>query len=312
MSVLVTGGAGFIGSALVDLLVAGGHEVVVVDDLSTGSEANLAGAMATGLVRLEVCDIRRPEVSDLIAEASPEVVMHLAAQADVQASIDNPVNDAEVNVIGTIRVLDGARRAGTRKVVLATSGGTLYGDPDPSRLPYTEAEPHAPMSPYGLSKKAAGDYLAAYGPLHGIAHTTLALANVYGPRQDPHGEAGVVAIFARSLLEGEPCTVYGDGNQTRDFVHVADVARAFVAAMDAADGLLLNIGTGIETTVNDLYSAMASAADGAAEPQRAQERPGEVRRSALDASAAAAALGWEPSLGLADGVADTLAWFGRG
>ncbi len=312
MSVLVTGGAGFIGSTLVDQLVAGGHEVVVVDDLSTGSEANLADAMESGLVSLEVCDISQPAVSDLIADVSPGVIMHLAAQADVQASIDDPVRDAEVNVVGTIRVLEGARRAGTRKVVLATSGGTLYGDPDPSHLPYTEVEPHAPMSPYGLSKKAAGDYLAAYGPLHGMAHTTLALANVYGPRQDPHGEAGVVAIFARCLLAGEACTVYGDGRQTRDFVHVADAARAFVAAMERGDDWLLNIGTGIETSVNHLYSVMATAADGPVEPQRAQERPGEVRRSALDASAAAATLGWEPSLGLADGVADTLAWFDRG
>ena len=311
MSVLVTGGAGFIGSCVVDRLVADGHEVLVLDDLSTGSEANLAEAMESGLVRLEVYDVRDPATTDLIAGESPEVVLHLAAQADVQASIDDPVHDAEVNVLGTVRVLEGARLGGARKVVFAASGGTLYGDPDPGRLPLTEDEPHAPVSPYGLSKMAAGCYLSAYGALHGLAGTSLALANVYGPRQDPHGEAGVVAIFANRLLAAEPCTVFGDGDQTRDFVHVADVAEAFLAAMHRADGLLLNIGTGIETSVNDLYRVMAASADGPDEPERAPARPGEIRRSVLDPSAAAGALGWTPTMGLAQGVADTLAWFSR-
>ncbi len=309
VDVLVTGGAGFIGSAVVDLLAAAGHDVLVVDDLSTGSEDNLADALDSGRVGLEVCDISHPSATDVVAAAEPGVVLHLAAQADVQASIDDPVRDAEVNLLGTIRVLEGARLAGSRKVVLAGSGGTLYGEPDASRLPLTEAEPHAPLSPYGRSKKAAGDQLVAFSEANGVAHTILALANVYGPRQDPHGEAGVVAIFARRLLGGEPCTVFGDGEQTRDFVHAADVARAFVAAIDRGDGLLLNIGTGTETSVNDLYGLMAAAAGGPEQPDRAPARSGEVRRSALDPAAAAGALGWVPSVGLADGVADTLDWF---
>lgn len=309
MQTVVTGGAGFIGSFVVDRLVTDGHEVLAIDDLSTGRESNLSAAMESGLVRLEVCDICDSAVIDLIAETAPEVVLHLAAQVDVQASIDDPVHDVEVNVLGTVRVLEGARRAASRKVVLAASGGTLYGDPDPSRLPLREDEPRAPVSPYGVSKMAAVDYLDAYQTLHGLAGTSLALANVYGPRQDPHGEAGVVAIFANRLLKGETCTVFGDGGQTRDFVYVADVADAFVAAMRPAVGQLLNIGTGVETSVNDLYRVMASSVGGPGEPYRASGKPGEIRRSALDPSRAVEELTWTPKTSLVEGVAETVAWF---
>ncbi|MDP1804027.1 MAG: GDP-mannose 4,6-dehydratase, partial [Acidimicrobiales bacterium] len=260
MRTLVTGGAGFIGSTLVDRLLAEGHHVDVVDDLSTGSLANLAEARATPGYELTFhrLDIRERAVIELLAHRRPEVVFHLAAQADVRVSVERPAFDAEVNIIGTLNVLEGARAAGSRKVVFAASGGTLYGEPQ--KLPVAESHPQRPLSPYGVAKKAACDYLAAYRELHGIEFTALALANVYGPRQDPHGEAGVVAIFAGRLLAGEPCTIFGDGNQTRDFVYVDDVVDAFARAANKGSGLLMNIGTGTETSVNELYLTMATAA----------------------------------------------------
>jgi UDP-glucose 4-epimerase len=204
VNTLVTGGAGFIGSAIVDRLLAAGHTVHVIDDLSSGSEANLATAREAhgDRVHLHRLDIRDAAVSDCIAETEPEVLFHMAAQIDVRVSVSRPVHDAEINVIGSLNVLEGARRAGTRKVVFASSGGTIYGEPDPSALPVDESHPQRPVSPYGVAKKVVSDYLHTYRVLHGIDFTSLALANVYGPRQDPHGEAGVVAIFASHLLDG--------------------------------------------------------------------------------------------------------------
>ena len=231
MRALVTGGAGFIGSNLVDRLLAEGYEVDVVDDLSTGSLGNLAGARTCGgTMRFHNLDVRSGDFVDLVRHRQPEVIFHLAAQADVRVSVDRPVFDAEVNVLGTIQVLEGARAAAaTTKVVFAASGGTLYGEPEDANLPVDEHQPHRPLSPYGVSKKAAIDYLVAYRELHGLEFTALALANVYGPRQDPYGEAGVVAIFAGNLVSGRPCVVFGDGNQTRDYVYVDDVVDAFAA-----------------------------------------------------------------------------------
>ena len=311
MRAVVTGGAGFIGSALVDRLLADGHEVVVLDDLSTGSAANLADARvgAPDRLRLEVADLRDDRSVDVVEAAGAEVVFHLAAQADVRASVADPIDDATVNVLGTIRVLEGARRSGVRKVVLASSGGTLYGDADPALLPFDESLAHRPESPYGGSKSAAGTYLRVYEALYGLSWTELALANVYGPRQDPHGEAGVVAIFAGHLLAGEPCTVYGTGGQTRDFVFVDDVVEVFIAAADAGDGCLFNIGTGVESSVNDLYSTMASTIGGPSEPGRAPARHGELERSALDPGHAAQVLDWRPTTDLAGGVRRTIDWF---
>lgn len=311
MRTLVTGGAGFIGSTLVDRLLGAGHQVLVVDDLSSGSLDNLAGAREAHGDALEVVehDIRTPETTDLVAGASPEVVFHLAAQADVRVSVADPVFDAEVNVVGSLRVLEGARRAGARKVVFASSGGTIFGDPDPADLPIGESHPQRPLSPYGVAKKVVGDYLEAYRVLHGLDYAALALANVYGPRQDPHGEAGVVAIFAGRLLAGEPCTIFGTGEQTRDFVYVDDVVDAFVAAIDRGDGQLVNVGTGVETSVNDLYAAMARAAGVDLEAQYAPARPGELDRSALSPQLAAEVLGWAPRVDLDTGVARVLDWF---
>ncbi|MDP9404650.1 MAG: GDP-mannose 4,6-dehydratase [Actinomycetota bacterium] len=313
MKALVTGGAGFIGSNLVDRLLAEGHAVDVVDDLSTGSLANLAEARshAGGANRLSFhrLDIRSERVVDLIARRRPDVVFHLAAQADVRVSVDRPVFDAEVNVIGTLQVLEGARRAGTRKVVFASSGGTLYGEVDPDDLPVQESHPQRPVSPYGVAKKTAGDYLYSYRELHELEFTALALANVYGPRQDPHGEAGVVAIFAGRLLAGEPCTIFGEGEQTRDFVYVDDVVDAFVRAAERGGGLLMNIGTGMEASVNRLYRTMAAAAGVPGRPRYAPPRPGELQRSCLDPGRAAMQLGWKPWTTLDEGTAGVLNWF---
>ena len=248
-------------------------------------------------------DVRTSEFVDLIAHRQPEVVFHLAAQADVRVSVERPRFDAEVNVIGTLQALEGARAAGTRKVVYAASGGTLYGEPGAKDLPVTEQHDWRPLSPYGVSKMAGIDYLVAYRELHGVEFTALALANVYGPRQNPHGEAGVVAIFAGALLGGQACRIFGDGSQTRDYVFVDDVVDAMVRASVKGDGLVLNVGTATETSVNDLYGLVAAAAGSALEPEHAPARPGEVQRSALDPARAKLHLGWKPWTELAAGVA---------
>ncbi len=311
MKALVTGGAGFIGSTLVDRLLAEGHAVDVVDDLSNGSLANLAEARANRDHQLKVhqIDIRDGAVVDLIARRQPEVVFHLAAQADVRVSVARPVFDAEVNILGSLNVLEGARLGGARKVVFASSGGTIYGEPAPADLPVKESHPQQPLSPYGVAKRVVTDYLHVYRELHALEFTSLAMANIYGPRQDPHGEAGVVAIFAGLLLAGEPCTIFGDGNQTRDFVYVDDAVDAFVRAADRGSGLLCNIGTGVETSVNELYAAMAGAAGVTTPAIHAAARAGELARSALDPSRAGMHLGWEPWTTLADGVGEVLRWF---
>ena len=311
MRAVVTGGAGFIGSALVDRLVARGDDVLIIDDLSTGSTDNLADARAagSGTMELAVDDIGEAGTAELVAGHRPDVVFHLAAQTDVRLSVDAPVSDARTNVIGMLRVLDGAHAGGARKVVFASSGGTIYGEADPALLPFDEDTPQRPLSPYGVAKLAGGLYLDVYRALHGLAGTTLALANVYGPRQDPQGEAGVVAIFAGRLLSGQPCTVFGTGEQTRDFVYVDDVTDALLTAAERADGQLLNIGTGVEISVNDLYRTMAGMVGGPNDPVRGSARPGELDRSALDPTRAASELGWRPVTGLDDGLRATLDWF---
>jgi UDP-glucose 4-epimerase len=304
MRTLVTGGAGFIGSTLVDRLLVEGHEVDVIDDLSTGSLSNLADARGSAgrALTIHQVDITAPAVIELIVRRRPELVFHLAAQADVRVSVARPAFDAETNIIGSLNVLEGARRAEAERVVFAASGGTLYGEPSAEDLPVREAHPHQPLSPYGVSKKAVLDYLVAYRELHALEFSALALANVYGPRQDPHGEAGVVAIFAQRLLAAEPVTVFGDGDQTRDFVFVDDVVDAFVRAASRGGGLVCNIGTGQETSVNELYRTMAEQAGVEAAPVLAPLRPGELLRSSLDIERAAIQLGWRPWTSLADGT----------
>jgi UDP-glucose 4-epimerase len=311
MRTLVTGGAGFIGSTLVDRLLEGGHELDVVDSLWTGNLGNLDQANTTAGDRLHFhhLDIRDPAIVELIAERRPELIFHLAAQADVRVSVARPVFDAEVNVVGSLQVLEGARRAGTRKVVVASSGGTIFGEPRPEDLPVRETHPQHPVSPYGVAKKVVDDYLYAYQRLFELDFTALALANVYGPRQDPNGEAGVVAIFAGRLLGGEQCLIFGDGKQTRDFVYVDDVVDAFVRSIDQGSGMLCNIGTGVETSVNELYETMAGAAGVSRAAEYAPARPGELARSSLDPSLAAEALGWRPTTALDTGAAAVLDWF---
>ena len=304
--VLVTGGAGFIGSNLVDRLIAEGHEVDVIDDLSSGKLANLATARTTGQLSFHQLDIRDEAVVALIERRQPEIVFHLAAQADVRVSVERPAFDASVNILGSINVLEGARLAGSRRIVAAASGGTLYGEPSDEDIPTRETVAHQPLSPYGVSKKSMIDYLAAYRALHTMEYVALALANVYGPRQDPHGEAGVVAIFAERLLSGDPVTIFGDGSQTRDFVYVDDVVDAFVRASERSGGLVINIGTGAETSVNELYGAMAASIDVTQAAVYAPARVGEVQRSCLDVARAKMQLDWAAWTGISEGALATI------
>jgi len=308
--VLVTGAAGFIGSNLVRRLLEDGRRVVAVDDLSTGRLENLAPARAphlAGRLEFDHLDVTSDAFAGLVARHRPGVVIHLAAQVDVRVSVAEPVRDAELNVLGTLRVLEAARAAGVGRVVYAASIAG-YGDPPPELLPLDESVTTPPLSPYGASKRAAGDYVLAYGALHGVDGVVLTLANVYGPHQTTAGEGGVVATFVGRMLEGRPCTVYGDGLQTRDFVHVDDVADAFVRAADRGAGERMMIGTGVATTVADLFRVCADATGYALDPVAAPARPGEVRDSVVDASRAAEVLGWRPWTDVADGVAATAAW----
>jgi UDP-glucose 4-epimerase len=306
---LVTGGAGFVGSTLTDRLLAEGCDVDVVDDLSSGSLANLADARArrTGRFSFHRLDIRSPAMIDLIVHRRPDVVFHLAAQADVRVSVARPAFDAEVNILGSLNVCQGALSAGRAKVVFAGSGGTLYGVPED--VPVREGHPQRPVSPYGVSKKAVGDYLHYYREVHGLEYTVLALSNVYGPRQDPHGEAGVVAIFAGKLLSRQRPTIFGDGEQTRDFVYVDDVVDAFVRATEKGGGLVLNIGTGEETNVQQLFDAMARLTRFKDPAHYAPARLGELQRSALDPGRAAIHRRWKPRSGLEEGLRQPLEWF---
>jgi UDP-glucose 4-epimerase len=308
-TVLVTGGAGFIGSNLADRLLAEDHRVVAVDDLSSGRIANLGEARGYGKAYTFFnMDVRADGMLPLFERHKPEVVFHLAAQAGVRPSLDDPVLDASINLMGTLNVIECAIKVGVRKVIYAASGGTIYGEP--RRVPAKEsaAQGSHPLSPYGISKKAALDYLAFYQRYRGLDHTALALANVYGPRQDPYGEAGVVSIFASKMLAGEAPAIFGDGNQTRDYVFIDDVVHAFVQAIDRASGKLVNVGTGLETSVNGLYRLLAHIVGFDGEPQHGPLPPGELRRIALDISAAGSALAWKPWTHLEDGLAETVAY----
>ena len=309
--VLVTGAAGFIGSNLVARLLADGHRVVAVDDLSTGRLENLAAARAAGGGRLQFdhVDVTSDAFDALVARMRPTAIVHLAAQVDVRVSVERPLEDARLNVLGTLQVLEAARRHGVRRVVYAASIAG-YGDPPAELLPITEDVTTPPLSPYGASKRAAGDYVLAYGATHGVEGVVLTLANVYGPHQSTAGEGGVVAIFAGRMLDGAPCTIFGDGEQTRDFVFVDDVVDAFARAVTVpgAAGERMLIGTGTATTVNELFARCAEVAGYAHAPIHGPERAGEVRHSIVDPSRAHAVLGWSAWTSLADGVAATIGW----
>jgi UDP-glucose 4-epimerase len=293
----VTGGAGFIGSHIVDALLSRGDAVAVVDHLRRPPGRWVADAMRRemGLHVADVSDL--DTLTSAFENAKPDVVLHLAAQADVRSSVENPAYDAQVNVVGTVAVLEAARKAATERVVLASTAA-VYGDP--SKTPISESTPIAPLSPYGTSKAAAEWYLGQYARLHGISTLALRMANVYGPRQDPHGEAGVIAIFAGAVAAGEPVTIYGSGAQTRDYVFIDDVVDAWLRATESAATGAVNLGTGVESSVLDLTRALGVTA------RRAPARPGEIERSSLDPARARAALGWEARTPLAAGLARTV------
>lgn len=301
--ILVTGGAGFIGSTIADLFLEAGWEVAVLDDLSSGRRENVpAGA------RFYPVDVRSAAVHEVLAKERPRVVCHQAAQIDVRRSMTDPRLDADVNVGGLLNLMQGVVAAGSvEHVLFASSGGAIYGDTD--AIPTPESHPARPVSHYGAAKAAGELHLGVYRASHGIPFASLRYSNVYGPRQDPHGEAGVVAIFCSRLLDGKPCTIYGDGRQTRDYVFVGDVARANLLAAEKRFDGTLNVGTGVETDVLALYGHLARAAGVGRAPDHAPGRPGEQRRSCIDPSAAAEALGWRPEVAIEDGLARTLAAF---
>ncbi len=302
MKVLVTGGAGFIGSHVTDVFLDAGHEVWALDDLSSGRRENLRPE-----VRLMVADIRSPEAARLVEAERFEVMCHLAAQMDVRRSVTEPRFDADVNVGGFLNLLEAARKSGVRKVVFSSTGGAIYGDQDV--FPAPETHPTRPVSPYGVSKASGELYLGYYRAQFGLRSTALRYANVYGPRQNPHGEAGVVAIFSERLLKGQTCVVNGTGEQTRDFVFGPDVARAnLLAATGDVEGPV-NIGTGIETDVNRLYALLARAAGVERPAEHAPAKPGEQMRSSVDPARAAKVLGWRPAVPLEEGLRRTVDWF---
>jgi UDP-glucose 4-epimerase len=308
MRTLVTGAAGFIGSTLVDRLLADGHTVVGVDNLSSGRSENLGPAERHADFEFAKADIVDADLIGLLADTRPEVILHLAAQISVRHSVDDPPFDATVNVVGTVRLAEAARRAGVRKVVHTSSGGSIYGTP-PS-YPTSEDTPTDPTSPYAAGKVAGEVYLNTFRNLYGLECSHIAPANVYGPRQDPHGEAGVVAIFAQALLAGRPTKIFGDGTDTRDYVFVDDVVDAFVRASgEAGGGRRFNVGTGVETSVRQLHTAIASAVGAPDDPGFHPPRLGDLKRSCLDISRAESVLGWRPTVKLDDGVARTVEFF---
>jgi UDP-glucose 4-epimerase len=305
---LVTGAAGFIGSTLVDRLLADGHSVIGVDDLSSGRSENIVEAERNADFEFAKADIVSADLIGLLAETQPEVVFHLAAQISVKLSVDNPHFDSTVNVVGTVRLAEAARRAGVRKVVHTSSGGSIYGTPP--TYPTSEEAPVDPASPYAAGKVAGEIYLNMFRNLYGLECSHIAPGNVYGPRQDPHGEAGVVAIFSRALLSGKPTKIFGDGTDTRDYVFVDDVVAAFVkAAGEDGGGQRFNVGTGVETSTRQLHSAIAKAAGAPDEPEFHPPRLGDLRRSCLDIRLAEKVLGWTPKIGIDDGVARTVEFF---
>ena len=297
MKALVTGGAGFIGSNLVDALIARGDSVDIVDNLSSGKRENV-----NQQARLHVLDIREP-LEDLFAELRPDVCFHLGAQADVRVSVERPDYDAEVNVIGTVHVLEAARSTGAR-VVFSSTGGAIYGE---CEEPADEASERRPLAPYGTAKLAGEEYLLTYQRLHGMANVALRFGNVFGPRQDPHGEAGVVAIFLGRLRDGETCLIFGDGTQERDYVFVGDVVSALMAAAEVEGGIF-NVGTGRASSVLELYDLCRKVAGSELEARLAPARTGELQRSVLDISKAADELGWRPETSLEEGLRQTWNW----
>lgn len=295
MKILVTGGAGFIGSHVVDAYIAGGHTVTVIDDLSTGSRTNLHPEAR--LYTMDLCD---PAVAEVFAKERPEVVNHHAAHISVRVSVHDPVRDARVNILGTLNLLQCAQQHGTRKIIYASSGGAAYGEP--LYLPCDEAHPIDPLSPYGVSKHTAEHYLAVYERIYGLAFTVLRYPNVYGPRQDPYGEGGVVAIFSEHMLRKQPVTIFGTGEQERDFIAVSDLVRANVIALTRGDGEIVNCGTAMGTSVRAIFVTLAAITGYTQEPRCEPARPGEVFKIYLTNEKAQRVLGWQPTVVLREGL----------
>jgi UDP-glucose 4-epimerase len=305
MRTLVTGGAGFIGSHTVDALVERSHDVAVIDDLSSGKREQV-----NPRARFHLADLRDARlVGEIVERERPEVIYHLAAQMDVRRSVADPAFDAQVNLVGLLNLMEAARGRGLRRVILASSGGAIYGEQE--TFPCDEDHPCRPVSPYGVAKLASERYLFFYRNEYGIGYTAMRYANVYGPRQDPHGEAGVVAIFCGRLLSGDPCTIYGDGRQTRDYVYVGDVAAANIAALERGVDGGFNVGTGIETDVNQLYGELAQLAGVRKDPAYGPARGGEQRRSVILPQRAGRELGWQPGMTLRDGLRATFEYFAK-
>jgi UDP-glucose 4-epimerase len=300
LRVLVTGGAGFIGSHVVDALIEEGHTVVVVDDLSTGRVEHV-NPQAT----FYHVDIRSPELAEVFQRERPDLINHHAAHADVRRSVADPRYDAEVNILGSLNLLECARQNGISKLIYASTGGAIYGEP--VYLPCDEDHPLGPICPYGVSKLTVERYLSYYGHAYAFQYTVLRYPNVYGPRQDPTGEGGVVAIFSRRMLGGEQVVINGSGEQERDFLYVADVVRANILAQDRLDGQIYNLGTGVGTSVNDLFALMASKSGYAGEPFYGPQKPGETFKIYLDASKARQELNWQPEVGVEQGLGATIA-----
>lgn len=303
MKILVTGGAGFIGSHVVDRFVREGHQVVVVDNLSMGRREYV-----NPRVKLYPLDIRSPRLAEVFEAERPEVVDHHAAQMDLRRSVRDPAFDAQVNILGSLNLLECCRRVGVKRLLFASTGGAIYGDG--ALLPTPEDHPTRPASPYGISKLAVEHYLACWEAVHGIRAFALRYANVYGPRQNPAGEAGVVAIFANRLVGGAEAVINGDGEQTRDYVYVGDVAEANLRALERRElSGVVNIGTGVETSVNEVFRGLARAADVRGKVSHAPAKPGEQRRSALESGLAKRLLDWTPQVGLDEGLRRTVEYF---
>lgn len=304
MKVMVTGGAGFIGSHLVDRLIQEGHEAVVVDNLSTGKRKQVNRA-----ARFYKLDVQSPRLERVFRKERPSVLMHLAAQMDIRRSVEDPIFDAQSNILGTINVLEQAVRHGSRKVVFASSGGAIYGEQEV--FPAPESHPTRPLSPYGISKLAGEFYLAYYQQHSGIQYVSLRYSNVYGPRQDPHGEAGVVAIFTQKMLSGEQPIVNGTGRQTRDFVFVEDVVDAHLAVMGKDVQGCYNVGVGEETSINELFGMLADLTKSGSKQVHGPAKKGEQARSVVDSTKLRQELGWEPRTPLSEGLSRTVEFFRR-